>query len=48
MEAFSRALRQLPATVADNAGYDAADIVATVLPTPKVKLLGVSIFPTVP
>ena len=28
MEAFSRALRQLPATVADNAGYDAADIVA--------------------
>jgi T-complex protein 1 subunit beta len=28
MEAFARALRQLPATIADNAGYDSADIVA--------------------
>jgi chaperonin GroEL (HSP60 family) len=29
MEAFARALRQLPTTIADNAGLDSADIVAT-------------------
>ena len=28
MESFARALRQLPATIADNAGYDSSDIVA--------------------
>ena len=27
MESFARALRQLPATIADNAGYDASDLV---------------------
>lgn len=29
MEAFARALRQIPATIADNAGLDSADIVST-------------------
>jgi chaperonin GroEL (HSP60 family) len=29
MEAFARALRQLPTTIADNAGLDSADIVST-------------------
>eukprot|EP00879_Flechtneria_rotunda_P004896 GHRR01005170.1.p1 GENE.GHRR01005170.1~~GHRR01005170.1.p1 ORF type:complete len:533 (+),score=185.87 GHRR01005170.1:234-1832(+) len=29
MEAFARALRQLPNTIADNAGLDSADIIAT-------------------
>lgn len=28
MEAFARALRQMPAIIADNAGYDSADLVA--------------------
>ena len=28
MEAFSRALRQLPSIIADNAGYDSADLVS--------------------
>ena len=28
MEAFSRALRQLPTILADNAGYDSADLVS--------------------
>lgn len=28
MEAFARALRQLPTIIADNAGYDSADLVA--------------------
>ena len=27
MEAFSRALRQLPTVIADNAGYDSSDLV---------------------
>lgn len=30
MEAFARALRQLPATVADNAGFDSADLVSRI------------------
>jgi T-complex protein 1 subunit beta len=30
MEAFARALRQLPTTIADNAGYDSADLVSQV------------------
>ena len=30
LEAFARALRQLPTIVADNAGYDSADLVARV------------------
>lgn len=29
MEAFARALRQLPTIICDNAGLDSADIVAT-------------------
>ena len=28
MEAFARALRQLPTIIADNAGYDSAELVA--------------------
>jgi len=28
MEAFARALRQIPTIIADNAGYDSADLVA--------------------
>lgn len=28
MEAFARALRKLPTTIADNAGYDSSDLVA--------------------
>jgi T-complex protein 1 subunit beta len=28
MEAFAHALRQLPTTIADNAGYDSSDLVA--------------------
>uniref|UniRef100_A0A0B7B9T0 CCT-gamma n=1 Tax=Arion vulgaris TaxID=1028688 RepID=A0A0B7B9T0_9EUPU len=28
MEAFARALRQLPTIIADNAGYDSADLIA--------------------
>jgi T-complex protein 1 subunit beta len=27
MEAFARALRQLPAIIADNAGYDSSELV---------------------
>ena len=30
MEAFARALRQLPTIIADNAGYDSADLVAKI------------------
>lgn len=32
VEAFARALRQLPTIIADNAGYDSADLVSKVWP----------------